>query len=302
MKNKVKEFEAYLKKNTKLSKNTISCYLMDLNQFTNYLTANGVKSFADVTNSILLAFCASLQIKGTSQATILRKISSIKKLFGFLNVMHNLGVDINSFIDLPKHKKSLPKFANTNEINKIFDTFDLNTAKGLRDRAMLELLYATGIKVSELIELKLFDLSMDKLEITCNMREGFNTLPFSKQTKIVLQEYLKKSRPKLTIGKTKDLLFVNMKGNIMTRQGFWKIVKEQAAKAGVSEDICPNTLRNSFTVHLINNGADVMDIKDMMGHSDISTTNAYFEAVKSEKLRRTITKNHPREKVRKEEK
>jgi len=296
VKSKIKEFEDYLKKNTKLSDNTISCYLMDINQFSNYLINNGFKSFSDITNSILLAFCASLQSKGTSQATILRKISSIKKFYGYLNIRHNLGIDINSFVDLPKHKKSLPKFVNSSEINKLLDTLDTTTTKGIRDRAMLELLYATGIKVSELVELKLFDLSMDKLEITCNARDGFNTLPFSKQTKEVLREYLNKSRPKLTAAKTNDHLFLNMKGNIMTRQGFWKIIKEQVVKAGIDKDICPNTLRNSFAVHLINNGADVMDIKDMMGHSDISTTNAYFEAAKSEKLRRAITKNHPRTK------
>ena len=296
MKQRINAFKTYLEKNSGLSASTISFYLIDIRQFSDYLSANGLDSFSDITNAVLLAFCAKLQSKGMSKATILRKISSIKKFYSFLNLKFNVGVDIDAFVDLPKHKKSLPKFVSTTDINKLFDALNMSTLKGKRDRAMLELLYATGIKVSELVELKVFDVSLDKMELTCQMREGFNTLPFPKEIQQTLKIYLDDVRPVLTRGKTNDLLFVNMKGSGMTRQGFWKIVKEISAKAGIKDEISPNTLRNSFAIHLINNGAEVLDIKEMMGHSDISTTQAYFEAAKKERLRRSITKNHPRSK------
>ena len=277
-----------------MSQQTINFYLIDIRQFADYMADNGFDSFSDITNALLLAFCAKLQSKGMSKATILRKLSSIKKFYTFLNIKYHTSVDIGSFVDLPKHKKSLPRFVSLSDINMLFDALDMSTLKGKRDRAMLELLYATGIKVSELVELRLLDVSLEKMELTCQMRDGFNTLPFPKQTKKALKDYLDTVRPVLAKGKSNDLLFVNMKGSGMTRQGFWKIVKELSAKAGIDEEISPNTLRNSFAVHLINNGTAVTDIKEMMGHSDISTTQAYFEAAKKENLRRAVTKNHPR--------
>ncbi len=295
MKNQISEFEKYLKKNNKLSKNTIDAYMTDIHQFFDYLSESGFSSFSDITNAVLLAYCAKMQSKGISKASILRKLSSIKKFYGYLNIKYNTGVDIGAFEDLPKHKKSLPKYVSTQEINKLFDSFDVNTHKGLRDKAMLELLYATGMKVSELISLKLFDLSLEKMEVTLPDRDGYNTLPYPESTMRAIKEYLTHARPVITKNHPSDILFVNLKGEGMTRQGFWKIIKEQADKAGVTEEINPNTLRNSFAVHLINNGADVLDIKEMMGHSDISTTQAYFEAAKSEKLRRRVTTKHPRE-------
>ncbi len=295
MKNQISEFESYLKKNNKLSKHTIDAYMTDIQQFQVYLQETGFSSFADITNAILLAYCAKLQSKGLSKASILRKLSSIKKFYSYLNIKYSTGVDIGSFEDLPKHKKSLPKYVSSQEINKLFDSFDTSTHKGLRDKAMLELLYATGMKVSELISLKLFDLSLEKMDVTLPEREGYNTLPYPESTKRALKHYLTDARPMITKNHPSDILFVNLKGEGMTRQGFWKIIKEQAAKAGVTDEINPNTLRNSFAVHLINNGADVTDIKEMMGHSDISTTQAYFEAAKSENLRRRVTTKHPRE-------
>jgi len=295
VKNQISEFATYLKKGNKLSKNTIEAYLVDIHQFQAYLNESGFSGFSDITNSLLLAYCAKLQSKGLSKASILRKLSSIKKFYSYLNIKYNMGVDIDAFVDLPKHKKSLPKYISTQEINKLFDSFDTHTHKGMRDVAMLELLYATGMKVSELISLKLFDLSLEKMDVTVATRDGYNTLPFPESTKRALKQYLTESRPMITKNHPSDLLFVNLKGDGMTRQGFWKIIKEQAERAGVTEEINPNTLRNSFAVHLINNGADVNDIKDMMGHSDISTTQAYFEAAKSEKLRRRVTTKHPRE-------
>jgi len=294
MKDKISAFKSYLEKSTELSQSTINFYLIDVRQFADYLSANGFDSFSDITNALLLAYCAKLQSRGMSKASILRKLSSVKKFYSFLNVKFNAGVDITSFIDLPKHKKSLPKFISVDDVDRLFDALDLETLKGRRDRAMLELLYATGIKVTELVELKLLDVSIERMELTCPQREGFNTLPFPKQTKKALKDYMENVRPVLVKDKPIDLLFVNMKGSGMTRQGFWKIVKELSEKAGIEEEISPNTLRNSFAVHLINNGTAVMDIKDMMGHSDISTTQAYYEAAKKENLRRSVTKNHPR--------
>ncbi|MEX1307405.1 MAG: tyrosine-type recombinase/integrase [Eubacteriales bacterium] len=295
MKNQISEFEIYLKKNNKLSKHTIDAYMTDIHQFYAYLTETGFQNFSDITNAVLLAYCAKLQSKGLSKASILRKLSSIKKFYGYLNIKHNMGVDIGSFVDLPKHKKSLPKYISTQEINKLFDSFDTSTQKGQRDKAMLELLYATGMKVSELITLKLFDLSLEKMEVTLSDRDGYTTLPYPESTQRAIKKYLSDARPMITKNHPSDILFVNLKGDGMTRQGFWKIIKEQAAKAGVTDEVNPNTLRNSFAVHLINNGADVSDIKEMMGHSDVSTTQAYFEAAKSESLRRRVTKKHPRE-------
>ena len=296
MKNQISEFEKYLKTSKKLSEHTINAYLTDVQQFFLYLKETGFSNFSDITNAVLLAYCAKLQSKGLSKASILRKISSIKKFYGFLNLKYHTSVDIGSFEDLPKHKKSLPKYISTQDINKLFDSFDTSTQKGLRDKAMLELLYATGMKVSELIALKLFDLSLEKKEVTLSDREGYNTLPYPESTKQALKHYLTDARPMIIKNHPSDILFLNLKGEGMTRQGFWKIIKEQAVKADVTSEINPNTLRNSFAVHLINNGADVLDIKEMMGHSDISTTQAYFEAAKSEKLRRRVTTKHPREK------
>lgn len=193
----------------------------------------------------------------------------------------------------PKIEKKMPGILTVEEVDLLLNQPKENTAKGVRDKAMLELLYATGIRVSELIGLKLENINLRLGYITCEASEKERVIPFGSAAKKAVREYLEQAREELLNHKESDCLFVNCSGKPMSRQGFWKVLKTYAASAGIQQDITPHTLRHSFAAHLVQNGADLKSVQEMLGHSDISTTQIYLN-MNVNKIRDVYLKAHPR--------
>ncbi|MBR3735355.1 MAG: tyrosine-type recombinase/integrase, partial [Lachnospiraceae bacterium] len=193
----------------------------------------------------------------------------------------------------PKIEKKMPEILTTDEVNRLLDQPKGNTPKDIRDRAMLELLYATGIRVSELIGLKVSDVNLQIGYIICRDARKERVVPFGAPAKRALSDYIRSARELMLADQTSDVLFTNCSGQPMSRQGFWKLVKYYARKAGITADITPHTLRHSFAAHLVENGADLRSVQEMLGHSDISTTQIYAN-MSQNKLREVYAKNFPR--------
>ena len=201
--------------------------------------------------------------------------------------------DISEDLKAPKIEKKMPEILTTDEVNRLLDQPKGNTPKDIRDRAMLELLYATGIRVSELIGLKVSDVNLQIGYIICRDARKERVVPFGAPAKRALSDYIRSARDLMLADQTSDVLFTNCSGQPMSRQGFWKLVKYYARKAGITADITPHTLRHSFAAHLVENGADLRSVQEMLGHSDISTTQIYAN-MSQNKLREVYAKNFPR--------
>ncbi len=226
-------------------------------------------------------------------ATISRNIASIKAWFHFMMKEHIIEDDISDALKSPKIEKKVPEIMSMGEVDTLLSQPSLNNPKEIRDKAMLELLYATGIRVTELISLTVKDLNLQMNYIICSDEHKERMIPFGSKAKNALVEYLKNSRPIMVANETSDILFVNCSGQAMSRQGFWKLIKFYANKAGIMSDITPHTLRHSFAAHLVENGADLRSVQEMLGHSDISTTQIYAN-LNHNRLREVYAKAHPR--------
>lgn len=273
------EFYNYLVNVKKSSSNTIQSYMRDIDSFLNYLHSFKIKP-EKVTHDIIEQYTDSLSKMGKSNATVTRVISSIRCYYRFLKGQGNL-------VELPSHKteavkkeKKLPEILTEREIELLLMQPNVSDMKGLRDKAMLELLYATGIRVTELIELKVEDVNLQLKVLHCKNAKTERYIPIYDEALNILFEYLNKVRPVLVYDDEEHTLFTNMNGSPMTRQGFWKIVKQYSKQASISKDITPHTLRHSFAAHLLKNGANINAIKDMLGHCDISSTNVYTKILK----------------------
>lgn len=268
------EFYNYLINVKKSSANTVESYMRDIDSFLNYLNSFKIKP-EKVTTDIIEQYTDSLTRMGRSTSTITRVISSIRCYFRFLKSKGNI-------LDMPTHKteqvkkdKKLPEILSEQEIELLLMQPKVSDMKGLRDKAMLEILYATGIRVSELIELKVEDVNLQMKVLHCKNGKNPRYIPIYDEALHILMEYITKVRPVLVFDDEENTLFTNMNGSPMTRQGFWKIVKQYSKQAGIKKDITPHTLRHSFAAHLLENGANIVAIKDMLGHCDISSTNIY---------------------------
>ena len=231
-----------------------------------------------------------------STATVSRNIASIKAFFIFLLRKGDITEDPSEVLKPPKIEKKTPVILTTEEVNLLLEQPGGKTPKDIRDKAMLELLYATGIRVSELINLRMKDVNLSLDYIQCKDSNNDRVIPFTKETKQALEDYINNAREALCNG-DQDYLFTNCQGSPMTRQGFWKIIKYYSGKAGIKKDITPHTIRHSFAMHLVNNGADLKAVQEMLGHSDISTTQIYVKANANSKLKEVYEKAHPRAKV-----
>ena len=289
---RITEFITYLEIEKHYSKNTLQSYNRDLQKFYSYVSMQGVTDITKVTGTTLNSYMLFLEKSGSAPASITRNIASIKTFYNYL--FQKRIIDENPAITLktPKIDKKLPDILTVNETDKLLNQPDLSSAKGLRDKAMLELLYATGIRVSELINLNLTDVNLKLGYIICSTGGKERIVPFGKKAKHSLSEYLKSARNELLKGADSSYLFTNCSGKVMSRQGFWKLIKHYGESADIDTEITPHILRHSFAAHMIENGADLHAVQKMLGHSDISSTQVYTNV--NARLRKVYAQTHPR--------
>ncbi len=289
MEQEIKSFVSYLHNVKKTSKNTELSYQRDLVKMMHFLEEQKVECVKDVTETNLNSYILDLEKKGMAASTVSRNVASMKAFYLYLLKSGEVETDPAEHLKAPKVEKKIPDILSVADINKLLEQPGDRTSKGLRDRAMLELLYATGIRVTELISLKVGDINRKMDYIVCRDRNRERVIPFGAKAKEALDNYLGNARQELIGNKECEMLFPNCSGESMSRQGFWKLLKQYVKQAGIQMEITPHTLRHSFAAHLVDNGADLHVVQEMLGHSDISTTMMY--AVRT---REVYAKAHPR--------
>ena len=288
----ISRYEDYLVQIKHASNNTVASYMRDIHQYASYLLELG-SDVLDATQQTISEYVHWLQGRGKSPATVSRSLASLKSLYLFAvnedeidqNPVHN--------IKLEKAEKKLPQILSGKEVELLLEQPKCSDMKGYRDKAMLELLYATGIRVSELINLNYDDVSLSGGFIRCAGNGKVRIIPLYPEALQAMSDYMEDIRPKMIAVPTEQSLFVNVSGERMSRQGFWKIIKYYQEKAHIDKDITPHTLRHSFAAHLLENGADLRSIQEMLGHSDISSTQVYAQLVK-QNLKAVYNKYHPK--------
>lgn len=289
----VESFINFLERDKRLSLNTLQSYKRDIDQYITYLNEINVVTIANTNKTTVIAYLLHQQKKGRATSTISRNLASIRSYYQFLYKIKIIEIDPTTELESPKVEKKLPQILSTQEVELLLDQPKCLDLKGIRDKAMLELLYATGIRVSELISLNLKDINLEFGFISCNKGSRERTIPIGSISVAAVQEYLTKSRKFLLQDLDDEALFVNINGKRLTRQGFWKIIKHYKNQANINKDITPHTLRHSFAAHLLENGADLRSIQEMLGHSDISSTQIYAQMAKN-KIKEVYKKTHPR--------
>ncbi len=287
----VDEYIIYLNTVKHSSANTVASYKRDLIKLCDYITSVGISDVKDISATDLNSYIITMEKNQMSTATISRSIASIKSFFMFLFKNGRIAKDCAEYLKPPKIEKKVPVTLTVEEVNLLLEQPDKNTPKEVRDKAMLELLYATGMRVSELINLHLNDVNLTLGYIACREGGKERVIPIETAAKSALENYIKNFRNAMC--KDSDYLFTNLQGSLMTRQGFWKLIKAYAKKAGIDKDITPHMIRHSFAMHLVINGADLKAVQEMLGHSDISTTQIYLKSRQS-KLKEEYDKAHPR--------
>ena len=283
-------YENYLVKVKQASTNTVSSYLRDIRQFDGWLGG----SVLDASQQNIRAYLTYLQEQGKSGATVSRSLASLKNFYAFAVSSGFLDVSpVSGQIHIDRGERRLPQILTGKEVELFLEQPECVDFKGYRDRAMLELLYATGIRVSELINLDVDDLNLDGGFLRCTSKGKERVIPLYPAAIRALSDYVSEIRPQLVESEEEAALFVNMNGERMSRQGFWKLIKHYQEKAGIQKEITPHTLRHSFAAHLLENGADLRSIQEMLGHADISSTQIYTHVV-NQKLKRVYNKAHPR--------
>lgn len=293
MQQKINEFVDYLTNVKRASKNTIASYRRDLMKLNNFLTDSGCNDIHEVTGTNLNSYILMIEKQGLSTATVSRNIASIKAFFLYMLKQGVISEDPSESLKPPKIEKKAPVILTIEEVNLLLEQPSGTSPKEIRDKAMLEVLYATGIRVSELISLKVKDVNLPMNFLQCHDDNKERVIPFTNETRDALENYLHHARSAMC-QVDQEYLFTNCQGAPMTRQGFWKIIKYYSAKAGIKKDITPHTIRHSFAMHLVNNGADLKSIQEMLGHSDISTTQIYLKNNANMKLKEVYEKTHPR--------
>ncbi len=288
------QFAAYLSDIKKVSVNTLQSYLRDLEQFLEFLHVRDAVPF-EATKEVIRKFVQSMERTGLSKSTVARMMSTLRCFYRFGMseglIDHNPAAGIQMTAD-DKNKK-LPEILTTKEIEMFLSQPDVSDFKGCRDKAMLELLYATGIRVSELIGLNMEDINLQLGILYCRNQKNERIIPIYDEARDAVADYIKRVRSAVILDYREPALFTNMNGSRMTRQGFWKIVKAYTKSANINKDITPHTLRHSFAAHLLENGAQLKDIKEMLGHSDISSTQVYAKLMK-ERYRNVYANCHPK--------
>lgn len=286
-------YEKFLRDEKQASANTLSSYLRDIRQLGAYLDSHTDSGIVDASAEDLGEYIEWLRANGKSVATVSRSIASIKNLYSTLCIKKIIKNSPATKLVSDKSEQKLPQILTNKEVELLLEQPKCVDAKGYRDRAMLELLYATGIRVTELIDLNVSDVNLGAGLIRCQSRNKERFIPMYPAAVKALSEYMELVRPQMIALPDEPSLFVNVSGERMSRQGFWKIIKYYQKKAGIEKDITPHTLRHSFAAHLLENGADIHAIQEMLGHADISSTQVYTQLVKKQ-LKDVYNKTHPR--------
>lgn len=292
----IEDYMHFLTVEKGLSKNTIDSYKRDLKSYSLYIkNVEGMEGWNEVSRVNIVQFLGHLGDQGKSSKTVARHVASIRSFHQFLLREKAVEQDPTVHLETPRTERKLPKILSLSEVETLLEAPDASTPLGMRDKAMLELLYATGIRVSELIGMKLDDLHLNMGFIRCiGKGNKERIIPIGQTAMNVLGDYLEHSRLKLRSGRERDdHLFLNHHGRGMSRQGFWKNLKALQKKANIEKELTPHTLRHSFATHLLENGADLRAVQEMLGHADISTTQIYTHVTKT-RLKDVYTKFHPR--------
>ena len=289
----VKEYTSFMTDIRHKSLNTVESYKRDVTQYISYLDGTGITDISSTTKTTVLSYLLYLQKKGRASSTVSRTLASLRSYYLFM--MQNGVVKSNptSNLEAPHVEKKIPKILSGEEVELLLEQPKNCDNKGIRDKAMLELLYATGIRVSELINLDVSDVNVPMSFVRCKGGKKERIIPMGHQAKDALGNYINNVRKYMVKDENETALFVNCSGARLSRQGFWKLIKYYQHIAGIETDITPHTLRHSFAAHLLENGADLHSIQEMMGHADISSTQVYSRMMNS-KIKDVSAKAHPR--------
>lgn len=291
----VTQFINYLLVEKGLTKNTLYNYKIDLNQFLFFIKKSKIYSISDINPSILLEFINFLKKRHIHSRSLARKIVTLKSFFKYLMIDKIIETNPAVILESPRIGIHLPEYLNLEEIEQLLNTFNLTNIYELRDKTIIELMYSTGLRVSEISKIKLNDIHFAEYIIKIKGKGNKERIiPLGEKAMELLNFYLEKSRGSLENEKNKtDYLFLNYMGTPLSRISIWKIIKQSALKAGIHKNISPHTLRHSFATHLLNNGADLRSVQELLGHSDISTTQIYTH-LNYQKLKKFHTQFHPR--------
>ena len=292
MERQLKYFFDFLENDKKLSENTLQSYKRDLKQFKRYLEACELH-YNRVKEEDIRDYIKELQEEGKKPSSISRCIASIRSFYQFILKNKKIKVDPTQNIQSPKVEKRVPSVLTSKEVELLLDQPKDIDLKGIRDKAMLEFAYATGMRVTEIVSLNMEDVNLEEGYVTCKHGSKQRNIPLGNLSLKALREYVDEARDILVKTAEEEALFVNINGSRLTRQGFWKIIKYYKEQAHITKDITPHVLRHSFATHLLQNGADLKAIQNMLGHSDISSTQVYMQ-FQDEGLKNVYRKAHPR--------
>ncbi len=292
MDKQIKLFLEFLQNDKKLSDNTLQSYRRDILQFEKFLDANDI-NFSKATEENIEDYLKELQKEGKKTSTASRSLATIRSFYQYLLRTKKVKEDPTVSIQSPKIEKRVPSVLTSEEVELLLDQPKDVDLKGTRDKAMLEFAYATGMKVTEIIDLNIDDVNFDENTVLCSNGKKARIIPLGTLAEKALKEYVEDARPIMVKDETNKALFVNVNGDRLTRQGFWKIVKYYKEQAHIEKDITPHVLRHSFATHLLQNGADLKSIQAVLGHSDISSTQIYAQ-FQTPELKNIYKKAHPR--------
>ncbi|NEN82170.1 site-specific tyrosine recombinase XerD [Paenibacillus elgii] len=297
MKQELNSFIRFLAEDRGLAQNTLDSYRRDLSQYIDYLESSGISSLGDSGKLNISGYMLDLKQRGRATATLSRSMVSIRAFYQFLVKERLMDSDPSLHMETPRLEKRIPKVLSVQEVGKLLQAPLTTTPNGMRDKAMLEVLYATGIRVSELISLDVDSVNPSMGFIRCVGKGKERIVPLGRIASEYVEAYTQTMRPRLLKpSKAEEALFVSHLGTRMTRQGFWKIIKRYAAESDIRMEITPHTLRHSFAAHLLENGADLRSVQEMLGHADISTTQIYTQVTRS-KMKEVYDRTHPRAKI-----
>ena len=289
----LEQYRNYLAEERHASENTMASYLRDLRQLQDYLRRGTCRILAEADEEVLQQCLSELRETGKSASTLARNIASWKNFYSYLLRIGEIEENPAEKLSSEKTEHKLPEILTSREVELLLSQPQTMDDKGFRDKAMLELMYATGIRVSELIGLNVADVNFSAGSIRCCSKNRERFIPMYPYAMTILREYVDRIRPRMMISSEQEALFVNMSGERMSRQGFWKIIKSYQVRANIKKEITPHTLRHSFAAHLLENGADLRSVQKMLGHSDISTTMFYTRLVPNS-IRDVYRQSHPR--------
>lgn len=289
----IQAYENYLSKVKKASNNTIASYIRDIRQYTEWINGSVKKDIVDATQLNIRNYLSHLMNIGKSNATVSRVAASLKNYYAYLLSSGFVESNPATDIHIDRGEKKLPQILSGKEIELLLSQPNGKDPKSIRDKAMLEVMYATGIRVSELIELDIEDINIDQGLIKCSGSKKVRSIPLYPAALKALEKYINDIRQGMLSDPDESALFVNVNGVRMSRQGFWKILKHYQELANIEKEITPHTLRHSFAVHLLENGADLDSLQELMGHCDISSTQMYTHMI-NQKLKSVYEKCHPK--------